>query len=266
MNIYDFYKTDYKISFINILRQNWKETKKWSCIGSPKKDTIFIYLDGCSTKYITKDGKCYVGHSGDTLFVPKGMEYTAEFFDFKNQNSSTVNVTFELFDADGNEAFFNEITVFSSSEVRMRISELEHMYPSYENIPTKLSIPVYNIFNSMCEESNLTIVNDSFEIIRSGVEYLHYHFKEDVKIEELAEKCNVSEVYFRKLFKRHMGYSPVEYKNLLRLELACEYLKYSVSSVAEISDMLGFIDTAYFIKSFKQRYGITPLNYRKQSD
>lgn len=265
MNIYDFYKTNYKISFINVLRQYWRDYKKWSCIGSPKKDTIFIYLDGCSARYVTKEGKCYIGHSGDTLFVPRGMEYTADFFDFKSDGSSTVNVTFELHDANGNTPDFNEITVFSSAEVRLCISELEHMFPAYKSIPTRLAMPVYRIFNSMCDEAERNSINDSFEIIREGVEYLHYHFKENVRVEDLAKKCNVSEVYFRKLFKIHMGYSPNEYKTLLRLELACEYLKYSVSSVSEISDMLGFIDSAYFIKAFKKQYGITPLNYRKQS-
>lgn len=266
MNIYDFYKTDYKISFINVLRQSWKETKRWSCIGSPKKDTIFIYLDGCSAKYITKDGRCYTGHSGDTLFVPKGMEYTATFYDFRSEASSTVNVTFTAYDESGSTAEFSDITVFSSPEVRLCITELEHMFLAHENVPTKLALPVYKIFNSMCAEGEKINRNDSFEIIKAGVEHLHYHFKEDIRIDVLAEICNISEVYFRRLFKKHFGYSPNEYKNLLRLELACSYLKYSVSSVSEISETLGYVDTAYFIKAFKKQYGITPLNYRKQSD
>lgn len=266
MNIYDFYKTDYKISFVNVLRQWWRESKKWSCIGAPKKDTIFIYLDGCSARYVTKDGKCFVGKSGDTMFVPKGLEYTAEFYDFISEDSSTVNVTLNIYDENGNEPVFDQIVVFSSSEVRLCISELEDTFPSPDIIPTKMAIPVYKMFNTMCTETEKgNSKSDSFDIIRDGIEYIHYHFNEDVRVEKLAETCNVSEVYFRRLFKQKTGMSPVEYRTLLRLEHACKYLQYSQSSISEISEMLGFVDTAYFIKIFKKHYGITPLNYRKQS-
>ncbi len=267
MNIVDFYKTNYKVAFTRILRQYWKEVKSWSCIGAPKKDHLFIYLDGCSAVYTTKDGKQTTGCSGDTLFVPKGMEYTVDFFDFKDDKSSTVNINFELCNYKGEEADdFCEITRFSSSEVRLSIMELEHLSLSLKPIPTRFDIEVYKIFNSMGDESAKEMtVKDEFEIIKKGVEYLHYHYNENTSICSLAQLCNISEVYFRRLFKKHMGVSPTKYRQILRFEKGCQYLKFSNVPITEISQMLGFVDTSYFVKSFKEHYGITPLNYRKQS-
>lgn len=267
MDILDFYKTNYRVSFLRILRQYWKDEKKWNCIGAPKLYHMFLYLDGCSTVYTQKDGKKIHAHSGDSLFIPKGMEYSVEFFDFENDRSSTVNINFNLYDSNGNiENTFDNIIHFSSSDVRLCINELERQCLSLDHIPTKCDVEVYKIFNYMGDYiSKKKNVKNNFETIRKGVEYLHFHYNENVGISELASICNISEVYFRKLFKELMGVSPSEYRQTLRLEHACRYLKYGENSISEIAEILGYVDTSYFVKNFREKYGITPLNYRKQS-
>lgn len=266
MNIIDFYKTNYKLTFVRVLRQHWKERKKWSCIGEPKVDHLFIYLDGCSVTYTLKNGKKTVAHSGETLYVPMGLEYTAEFSDFRGNNSSAVNVNFVLYNQDGCEVKdFDEIVRFSSPDVALCVKELEDLALSMTPIPTKSDIEVYKIFNIMGDEKAKQISeNGGFKIIEKGVEYLHFHYNKDIKISTLASLCNISEVYFRRLFKLYMGISPAEYKQKLRLEKAVEYLKHSTSSISEIAEILGFIDTAYFVKVFSQRFGVTPSKYRKR--
>jgi two-component system response regulator YesN len=42
-----------------------------------------------------------------------------------------------------------------------------------------------------------------------------------------------------------------------------EVFTFSAASVYEISEMLGFTDSSYFIKKFREKYGKTPLEYRK---
>lgn len=267
MDIINFYKTGYKLTFCRVLRQHWKERKKWTCIGSPKVDHMFIWLDGCSVVYTLKNGTKTVAHSGETLYVPMGLEYTAEFFDFREEGSSAVNVNFLLYDENGREVNdFDEIIHFFSSDVKMCVNELERLSLSLTPVPTKSDIEVYKIFNIMGDEAEKqSSENDRFKIIEKGVEYLRYHFNSDIKVSSLAELCNISEVYFRRLFKLYMGISPAEYRQKLRLEHACEYLKHSTSSVAEIAEMLGYVDTTYFIKIFRESFGITPSKYRKQS-
>jgi len=78
--------------------------------------------------------------------------------------------------------------------------------------------------------------------------------------------CNISSVYFRRLFKEQTGMSPTEYRTHLRLVQGAELLRFGTASVSEISDRLGFVDSAYFAKIFKEKYGVTPLAYRKHSE
>ena len=71
-------------------------------------------------------------------------------------------------------------------------------------------------------------------------------------VAELADMCYMSETYFRLLFKKIFGVSPMEYCISLKISNAKRFLKSGFYSVAEVSDMLGFKDSGYFNKVFKK--------------
>ena len=48
-------------------------------------------------------------------------------------------------------------------------------------------------------------------------------------------------------------------------EEACRRRRFTDTSVEEISETLGFETSTYFIRSFRKRYSVTPLQYRKTS-
>ena len=102
-----------------------------------------------------------------------------------------------------------------------------------------------------------------FSVIEKGISYLENDISGNLPISEIAAMCNVSEIYFRRLFKEYSGLSPVEFRIKSRLRKAKEFLKYDNLTIAEISERVGFPDTAYFAKLFKSRVGISPTEYRK---
>ena len=102
------------------------------------------------------------------------------------------------------------------------------------------------------------------ELIRPGVEYMNeFYFDSTVDIKALAKRANMSEEYFRRLFKRVYGRSP--YKVILekRLALACVYLRSDGMSVEEIAHSCGFADSKHFCVSFRKTMNLTPSEYRK---
>jgi AraC-like DNA-binding protein len=60
-----------------------------------------------------------------------------------------------------------------------------------------------------------------------------------------------------------MGTSFTAYATGLKLKEAERLLIGSDTSVTEIAEHVGFFTVAYFIASFRARYGITPAKYRK---
>lgn len=99
-------------------------------------------------------------------------------------------------------------------------------------------------------------------IIRSKV-LLEDHFNEDISLEDLARKLNISYVWFRTYFKKHTGFSPYEYLTNIRVNHARILLKNSSYSIKEIADLTGFHSQHQFTKTFRNRTGLTPSGFRK---
>lgn len=74
--------------------------------------------------------------------------------------------------------------------------------------------------------------------------------------------------YLRKLFKKEMGITPLEYMTSLRMKKAENLLSAMWSreySVSEVAQMCGYEDALYFSRVFKKNYGCSPSNFAKKS-
>ena len=79
-----------------------------------------------------------------------------------------------------------------------------------------------------------------------------------------AEKYFFSIEYLTKLFKSKYGYSIYEYVLKLRMERAKELLANEENKIIDIAGRLGYADNHYFSKAFRNYYGVSPSQYRKQ--
>lgn len=89
-----------------------------------------------------------------------------------------------------------------------------------------------------------------------------------IGIEDLAKKSNLSLSSFKREFKKLYNDSPANYIKTKRLDRAAELLRASGERITDIAFNCGFNDLANFSKSFHDRYGVSPSNYRlnKQQD
>lgn len=84
----------------------------------------------------------------------------------------------------------------------------------------------------------------------------------EINLEEVAEKINMSYSWFRKTFKEYTNLSPAHYMVQLKLQKAKSMLLNSTMSVKEISFLLNYEDAAYFSSIFKKYIGCTPSEYK----
>ena len=102
------------------------------------------------------------------------------------------------------------------------------------------------IMNIERELENQKVADHSHEI-QKVLGYIHQNFTDrTISIQELAKSCSMSETYFRKLFEKHCGCSPLTYINQRRLDYAIELLKTKYYTVAEVSEKCGFSTPYYF--------------------
>jgi len=85
---------------------------------------------------------------------------------------------------------------------------------------------------------------------------------EQVGVEDLAQKNNLSVSSFKREFKKLYDDSPANYIRTKRLERAAELLLASNERITDIAFDCGFNDLANFTKSFHDRYNVSPSNYR----
>lgn len=253
---------NFNVVFVNVLRQFWRNTRYFQCVGAPKKRNLFLFLNGCKITYNDINGKEVTAESGDVVYTPVGSEYRAWLLDFQNTSSHTIGINFSLFDESGEELMLSEdIQVFKG----FRYPSLPMLFKKFigYNINEGMienRILLMQILSQIAKDSYKATIPDKFV---KAITYLDEHIAENPSVSKLAELCDISEVYFRKRFKEYMGQSPVEYRNTLRLERARSYLEFGDISVQEISDMLGYSTVSHFIEKFKQHFGCSPLKYRK---
>lgn len=102
------------------------------------------------------------------------------------------------------------------------------------------------------------------KIIREGKTYMDLHYMDDIGVDTMARRYQVSPNYFNKMFKQAYHISCKEYLINVRVGHAMEYLGNPALTIREAGIMVGYEDSNYFARIFKKKAGMTPLEYRNK--
>ena len=85
----------------------------------------------------------------------------------------------------------------------------------------------------------------------------------EFSVDDFSKEANLGRTIFFKKMKGITNYSPNEYLRIIRLKKATELLKATEMNISEIAYEVGFNDPDYFGKCFKEQFGLTPRQFRK---
>ncbi|MFC7680396.1 response regulator [Paenibacillus sp. GCM10028914] len=100
-------------------------------------------------------------------------------------------------------------------------------------------------------------------IVRSVQSFVDLNLATDVSLPAIADHVHLHPVYLSKVYKAETGEALTAYVYRLRMEKAAYYLRTSTAKVFEIAELVGYNNTAYFIRVFKKFYDVTPQEYRE---
>lgn len=109
------------------------------------------------------------------------------------------------------------------------------------------------------------IDRDIPEVISKIIADFHSEYQSEIHLSKMAKKYNYSYAYFSKFFKKYLGISPKKYLTLLRIQNAAELIEKTDDKLSKIAADTGFPDEKSFYAAFKEKYNLTPLEYRKQT-
>mgnify|MGYP003295124225 CR=1 FL=1 len=123
------------------------------------------------------------------------------------------------------------------------------------------NITDYEGASAILRGSSITYSNEAK--IAAGVSYILDHWREPtLTVSDAAQQANMSEVYFRKLFRAEYGVAPKQYIINLRMQNAVSMLNTNDYALQEVAEQSGYADYKHFSVEFKRIKGCSPSDYR----
>lgn len=122
------------------------------------------------------------------------------------------------------------------------------------------------ILDNRCRNLTTTGKNKkTLDKMKIVLKYIENNYMQKITIGDIAAAVGFSESHFMRYFKETMGTSFVEYLRDYRLTIASRLLTSSDSSILNIAAETGFENLSYFNRVFKEKYKMTPRQFRKES-
>jgi len=247
----------------------WSDNNYFAFISSGKKMWKSIYHS-------------YEVTDGDIIFVKKGANLTHQFFD------DEFCAIFIFIPDDFIKAFLKRNTSLldasqkdlSRQDAVLRIQQDQLLENYYHSIQSYLSLdekPNEQLLILKFEELLLSLfsnkkhqeLTDYFIALCQNQEYhmnrvMEENFAYNLKLENYAQLCHMSLSAFKKSFNQYYHATPASWLKDRKLDLALHQVLTSPLTINQISFNCGFEDTSHFIRVFKQKHHLTPLQYRQK--
>ena len=251
---------------LDILAAGYGELERgWrgEVVNTPYSRFYFV-LDG--EFYVTADdGKVHTFKSGHACLIPTGVSYS-----FRCDNTMK-HAYFHI-----RLYAFDKIDLLGELGAPISIP-ISYPYTSEELAALSLSEEETDNFKletelrrALCDMLTATGTrltrNKCSHEMKSIIRYIGKNLSISLNISDIARTFGFSLSTLTRRFRREIGMSIGEYIDKLIMFEAERALVSTSASILEISESLGFCDQFYFSRRFKEKYGVSPREYRKRTN
>ncbi len=98
--------------------------------------------------------------------------------------------------------------------------------------------------------------------VNDVLRYIRENLGQNITVSSLCAQFHTNRTTLTRRIKELTGLSPMQYVSEERLNQSRADLLFTMISLSELAEKYGFSDENYYIRSFKKRFGVTPLQYR----
>ena len=199
---------------------------------------------------VSISGESYTGKSGEAFVVSPG---SLHFMGTQNGNVDYFTFLFPL----------KYISFRADDTLDDKL--LEPLNSGHLMIKPRIGDAAKELCGQLIEinESESKITAQINTVEKEMLSYIQQNFSGKISLKEFGERFHLSEKYISRYFKEHFHITLSQYVAYLRLEHAKQLLQDTDIPVTEIAMQSGYQNVSYFIRSFKETYGVSPLKYRK---
>lgn len=222
---------------------------------------ISIYAEDSGTLYI--NGSAYRIHRGDVRFSRPGDTLRTDI----PFHALSMVLRFGQDNMAYNHNFIDRIPSFFHCD-----EETIHMFESIIHLNSSMSTGDKVLMNACILQllhHLYTFINQKKPIpqaIQLCLDHIKEHYDQPITLNTLGELTGYAPLHVHRLFKEHVGQTPCEYLQNLRMLQARNLLDTTTLSVYEITNAVGFRSLSSFQALFKKSFGISPGKYRKRSE
>lgn len=202
----------------------------------------------------THNGKEYVSDPGHAVILPQGQSYSL----YGNKKGLFPLINFNCINP-----LCDTIEVLPIDNASTYIKDFEHMkslFP-FEKNRTKVISIFYDILYRLSSQSTV-----KSSMLLPAEKFLENNFSNsEITNEMLARQCGISEIYFRKLFTKQYGITPHQYIINIRINKAKQLLTDGMLKINAVSEECGFSNPNHFCRVFKEKTGLTPMEYMNRN-
>lgn len=256
-------KEDYPLAIdmagIDFCHENYRIYRKNSVI------TVIGYvLEGSGA--IHQGSNIFYPKKGDIFIVPKNIDHDYYVFKSNPWEFLWFNVRGDLTLKLLNDYQLDNMCVVEDCNVRHLFEKGFELAASKSEdidlIQRTISLLIIEIIMEVAAVIKKRKIHYSPDVMRIK-NYLDSHIEDQVCLEDISRLVCLSSRQINRIFKKEMGRTPYNYLLTKKIELAKKYLLNTNLIIKQIAYRLNFADAYYFSNVFRQKTGVSPLNYKK---
>lgn len=188
------------------------------------------------------------------LVVSVSLDHFAVHLGVKSESSDKPKV--------GSDSYLcHELNREKKDLIQMMCSE------AFKDEDQHIQLQLFSVFCEMLlkkTKNRLKEVSYKNEFVQDAIRYIdEYYTQEDCDLIHIAKRIGCSPNYLSALFNKEVSVGLNHYVNQKRLHRAKRILKGEhAAKIIDIGKRCGFEESSYFIRKFKNEFGMTPRKYR----
>ena len=194
-----------------------------------------------------------------------------DFLHHKKNGTNISNILFSLLsDEEYGEGRYNLFDVKANPKIIALIYDIiyEYYHPDIQSNQL-IRLEMLTLFSRLIRQANysgMTVkeIRKQKNNLLSLLLYIEKNY-EKITLQEMANYFGFNPNYLSDFLKKHTGKTFIQLVHLQRVNVAAEYLSYTVAPIDRIANKVGYENPSYFYKIFKKYFGVSPAEYRHKN-